>query len=165
MGMRGRPRKSAGSGQVAAGSTVDQLSAGDQETGNREQGATVLPSPVKCQPVRLLTTELDGFRVFEPKRNQAGEDVIRILINRDGCRITQRCAEVLRGPDYVIAFFDEKGKRLMLKPAEKGMANAIHLKTKSAKIYPSIAAAGHQANVIQPTLIFDLGHLQVREDR
>ena len=125
-------------------------------------------------------SELKGFEVFRICRAyKQDENVCQIIINKNDVRLTKRCLDLLKHPEYIVAFFDSRGKRLMIVPGTKNTVNALSI---SGKSYGNIhskqffaevrkqagiqqdgsfryRALGHQVNTVSPTLIFDLANL------
>ena len=86
---------------------------------------------------------------------------------------------MLKHPAYIVAFFDSRGKRLMIVPGTKNTVNALSISGKSygnihsKKFFAEVRkqagiqqdgsfryrALGHQVNTVSPTLIFDLANL------
>lgn len=130
----------------------------------------------------MAANVLDGFEVFEP--NQRIEDWIGFVLSENYIKLTSGTLDVLRWPEYVVVLFDRKGKRMMIIPGKKDTPNRIGL-TKSysnaqrltylrngrllseirkiAGIGDGVCgqAFGKQAQVVQPTIIFDLGNITI----
>ncbi len=131
----------------------------------------------------MAANVLDGFEVFEPGMSR-GELWIGLVISGN-IRMTQGCTDVLRDPEYVVAFFDRKGKRLMLVPGKKDTPNCIRVgkqnDTNKSKYIncrslndeirrvagiaekPIFTVFGQKVDVVRPTLVFDLGNVSVKD--
>lgn len=129
--------------------------------------------------------EMDGFEVFTPVRIYGNsKDEIALTISKTGCRLTRYALEILRDPVYVVAFFDYRSKRLALTPGKRGMVNILQLSKQGNKPNTICAKSfidelskqtdvkfdtlqrykvfGHQAKVVNPTLIFDLKSIKAQ---
>ncbi len=125
-------------------------------------------------------SELDGFEVFRIRRAyKRDENVCQIIINKNSIRLTKRCLDLLKHPEYIVAFFDSRGKRLMIVPGTKNTVNALSISgksygnTHSKQFFAEVRkqagidqnssarhrALGHQVKTVSPTLIFDLANL------
>ena len=122
--------------------------------------------------------ELEGFVLFAPERNTySGVNMIGISITKTGCRFTAEALDIMGSPNRVVIFFDSRTKRMMVKPAKDGLPNTLRL-SKQGKYRNTLTQAcflteietvcgkkfegsrmffaGHKADCVQPTLIFDL---------
>ena len=134
-------------------------------------------------------SELEGFVVFDPAKIVSIVKEIAIKMNAHRARISAYALQYIGDPEYVIAFFDENQKRLMIIPGEKSMKNAVPLSINGTpkkccisrgnfmKKIAEIAGieykkdfyykiSGHKvSSSVQPTLIFDLATIQPYEPR
>ena len=124
----------------------------------------------------MAKNELDGFVIF--RANRSGYDMsVGLIICNTGMRLTDGAFRQCGSPEYVNVFFDEAGKRMMLKKAEKNMANVYKLSGKyitsttvrthmlyiaeaSAERGASLRIEGHNPGAPN-TIIFDLSKCQV----
>ncbi len=130
-------------------------------------------------------SELEGFEVFEPGLTR-GEYWIGLIVSGSTIRLTVGTLDVLKDPEYIVAFFDRKGKRMMIIPGKKDTPNCIKIgkankTTRSSYINCQslndeirrvagieekgiFTVFGHKAESMRPTLIFDLG-MVVRKEK
>ena len=74
----------------------------------------------------------DGFVLFTACKGIALDHTIGAVITGDrNMRLTDGAISLLGNPEYVNVFFDEPGKRMMIRKAEKDMPNIFRIQAKS----------------------------------
>jgi len=73
-----------------------------------------------------MINELEGFEIFVPSYTFGGSR-IEMTITKTGCRLSKASLSEIKYPEYVNAFFDRNGKRLMITAADKRMQNTLRL--------------------------------------
>lgn len=73
-----------------------------------------------------LMKELDGFVVFEPLGGYAGGTCF-LTVTEKFARPSLTALRQMGDPKYIVVFFDERRKRVMLMAAEKKMANTFRV--------------------------------------
>ena len=130
------------------------------------------------------SNELEGFEVFEPGLSR-GEFWVGLIVSGSSIRLTQGSMDILKNPEFVVAFFDRKGKRMMIVPGRKDTPNCIKIGKSNKTVRSSYITCkslndeirrvagveekvsftvfGHKAESMRPTLIFDLGKVRIKE--
>ena len=121
-----------------------------------------------------MENELKGFVLFQSAR--ANDFSVGIIVGNNGMRLTAGAFRQRGSPEYINVFFDENTKRMMIKKADKRMANIYkvnsskNITSSSVKAYllhvaelerlnEVIRFDGHNPNV-PDTVIFDLNKYQ-----
>lgn len=132
----------------------------------------------------MTNNDLQGFEIFIPTPF-ATISQITMTISKTGCRLSKAALSHIKYPEYVIAFFDKAGQRLMITAADKRNQNILRL-SKQAKCPNTITMKcflaeletvcsmkfegnlyivyGYRAKTTQPSLIFNLGDLKQRKN-
>lgn len=132
----------------------------------------------------MTNNDLQGFEVFIPTPF-ATISQITMTISKTGCRLSKAALSIIKYPEFVNAFFDKAGQRLMITAADKRNQNIIKL-SKQAKCPNTITmkcflteleticnkkfegnlftVAGYRAKTTQPSLIFNLAELKQRKN-
>lgn len=127
--------------------------------------------------------ELKGFVVFSAMSIKANNEKVGLTLMSTGISLSLSCLNILREPQYVIAFFDYDNPRLMLVPGKAEEENVLRL-TKQGSDYRYIKSTlfraelekvagkdcssgiwflpGRKIDVIRPTVVFDLKDLMLR---
>ena len=123
-----------------------------------------------------MKNELEGFVIFRGSRS--GYDLsVGIVVTGTSIRLTEGAFQQCGSPEYVNVFFDDTTKRMMIKKAEKKMANVFKVVSKNinsnsirikllhtaectVESNKSIRFDGHNPGVVNH-IIFDLGKYQV----
>jgi len=118
--------------------------------------------------------DLEGFVLFEIRSGLAADLSVSVILTVNYLRLTTTAFRQLGSPEFVNVFFDEHGKRMMLKKADKRNQNIVKVdqKTKSIssvslrmmiqKISGVEASGGHRFRLdgynphCNDTVIFDL---------
>ena len=72
-------------------------------------------------------SDLDGFVLFTETKGTTYDLSVAVIMSKSNIRLTGGAKKLLEGAAYVNIFFDESGKRMMLRKAEKGNANIFRL--------------------------------------
>ena len=71
--------------------------------------------------------DLDGFVLFTETKGTSFDTSVAVIVTESNARLTQGAAKCLNGAEYINIFFDESGRRMMLRKAEKTNANIFRL--------------------------------------
>ena len=71
--------------------------------------------------------DLDGFVLFTETKGTEYDLTVAMIMSESNIRLTRGAQKLMGGAEFVNIFFDEAGKRMMIRKAEKNNANIFKL--------------------------------------